>query len=138
MLRFLYKMQRYRRATVLIGRRRYVADVADTFLKHMLGLMFRKSLGKGRCMLFVFERTSAHPIWMYGMRFPIDVLWLDYKANIVGIKEVITPCGSFLWCASHYPPKDNRYVVELPAGAVSSEKITLSTRVSIGSAALIS
>ena len=42
-----------------------------------MGLMFRPSLARDRGMLFVFERSDFHGIWMKNCRFPIDILWLD-------------------------------------------------------------
>ena len=42
-----------------------------------LGLMFRPSLPEDKGMLFVFEYSDFHGIWMKNCKFPIDIVWLD-------------------------------------------------------------
>src|SRR3972149_9818670 len=57
-----------------------------------MGLMFRPSLPRDRGMLFVFERSDFHGIWMKNCRFPIDILWLDEERKIVHVSEAVPPC----------------------------------------------
>src|SRR5262245_15540420 len=46
-----------------------------------MGLMFRPSLPRDRGMLFVFENSDFHGIWMKNCKFPIDILWLDEQRS---------------------------------------------------------
>lgn len=86
-----------------------------------MGLMFRPSLPKDRGMLFVFERTDFHGIWMKNCRFPIDILWLDEERTIVHVAEAVPPCKAEP-CPVYSPLRRAAYVVELNAGQARREK----------------
>src|SRR6185436_12450814 len=57
-----------------------------------MGLMFRSSLPLDRGMLFLFEQSDFHGIWMKNCKFPIDILWLDEQKTIVHVEEKAAPC----------------------------------------------
>ena len=57
-----------------------------------MGLMFRPSLAPDRGMLFLFEASDFHGIWMKNCKFPIDILWLDADRKIVHVQEGAPPC----------------------------------------------
>lgn len=105
--------------------------IADTSLKRMIGLMYRKSIKSNQCMLFIFENEGKHAIWMQNMEFAIDVLWLDRNYKIVDIKENFMPCKSLWNCKEYVPKKEAKYVIELNKGTVKKEKITFSSKVKI-------
>ena len=86
-----------------------------------MGLMFRPSLPRDRGMLFVFERTDFHGIWMKNCRFPIDIVWLDEERRIVHVAEAVPPCKAEP-CPVYNPLRKAAYVVELNAGQARREK----------------
>jgi len=86
-----------------------------------MGLMFRPSLPRDRGMLFVFERTDFHGIWMKNCRFPIDILWLDEERKIVHVAEAVPPCKAEP-CPVYNPLRRAAYVVELNTGRARREK----------------
>jgi uncharacterized membrane protein (UPF0127 family) len=86
-----------------------------------MGLMFRPSLPRDRGMLFVFERSDFHGIWMKNCRFPIDILWLDGERKIVHVAEAVPPCKAEP-CPVYTPLRRAAYVVELNAGQARREK----------------
>ena len=51
------------------------------------GLMFRKGLGAGHGMLFVFDKTGEYAFWMKNMTFSIDILWLADDGEVVRIGQ---------------------------------------------------
>src|SRR5258707_14524712 len=57
-----------------------------------MGLMFRPSLALDRGMLFLFEESDFHGIWMKNCKFPIDILWLDADHKVVHLAEKVPPC----------------------------------------------
>ena len=64
-----------------------VADrvsVADTFFPRLRGLMFRKALPPGEGLLL--KNCSA--IHCFFMRFPIDVVYLDDRMQVVATETV--------------------------------------------------
>ncbi|MFN8008936.1 MAG: DUF192 domain-containing protein [Terriglobia bacterium] len=83
-------------------------EVADTFLKSLIGLIGQSSLRKGQG-LWINPCQSVHTFWM---RFPIDVLFLDQKGVVVDVIESMKPfrISKHFWKA--------RSVLELPAASV--------------------
>lgn len=87
---------------------RPIADrvaLADSFFPRFRGLMLRKSLAPGEG-LFLKNCSAIHCCFM---RFPIDVVYLNPKLQVVGA-ETVKP-----WrLGSIYP--EARHVLELEAG----------------------
>lgn len=93
-------------------------ELADSIWKKTKGLMFRGSLPKGSGLLMDFGSEQRPGIWMFCMRFPIDLVYIDSSNRVVDIKEDFRPMtlNPLTWKV-HYPKKPARYVLELPAGA---------------------
>jgi uncharacterized membrane protein (UPF0127 family) len=93
-----------------------------------MGLMFRPSLPKDRGMLFIFERSDFHGIWMKNCRFPIDILWLDENRRVVHLEEAVPPCKADP-CPTYAPLRDAAYVVELNAKQARHEKAVVGSEI---------
>jgi uncharacterized membrane protein (UPF0127 family) len=91
-------------------------ELANTYIKRVVGLMFRKSLDGA--LVFDMGRETYDGIHMLFVRFPIDVLFLDAEKKIVDAKARVRP-----WVGTAFPRSWFRYAVELPAGSV--EKFSL-------------
>jgi len=63
------------------------AEIADTFLKRLIGLLNRKSLKKGEALIL----QPSNCIHSFFMRFTIDVIFLDKNGKIVGILPSFKP-----------------------------------------------
>ena len=94
-----------------------------------MGLMFRPSLPKDRGMLFIFERSDFHGIWMKNCKFPIDIVWLDDASQVVHVAESVPPCKADP-CPVYEPLRRARYVLELGAGQARREKAVVGSKVS--------
>jgi uncharacterized membrane protein (UPF0127 family) len=86
-----------------------------------MGLMFRSSLPTDQGMLFIFEQSDFHGIWMKNCKFPIDILWLDDQKAIVHLEESVPVCKADP-CPVYQPLRKASYVVELNAGQARREK----------------
>jgi uncharacterized membrane protein (UPF0127 family) len=86
-----------------------------------MGLMFRASLPADQGMLFIFEVSDFHGIWMKNCKFPIDILWLDAQKSIVHLEESVPACKAEP-CPVYQPLRKASYVVELNAGQARREK----------------
>ena len=89
-----------------------------------MGLMFRPSLPRDRGMLFVFETSDFHGIWMKNCKFPIDILWLDEQRSVVHVAEAVPPCKAEP-CPVYNPLRKASFVVELNAGQARREKAVI-------------
>jgi len=94
--------------------------VADTPWKRMKGLMFKK---KPEALLLVFDKPGCHGIWMLGMRFPIDLVFIDSEKRVVDVFEGIKPVSwnPRTW-KIYKPRKPVKYALELPEGSVKNAK----------------
>lgn len=87
-------------------------SVADTEASRELGLGGREGLASDEGMLFVFPEDGVHAFWMKGMKFSIDILWIDSQGKIIYIAQNIAP---ETYPKSFGPGTPVRYVLELPA-----------------------
>jgi uncharacterized membrane protein (UPF0127 family) len=94
-----------------------------------MGLMFRPSLPPDRGMLFLFETSDFHGIWMKNCRFPIDILWLDEAKRVVHVAEKTPPCKAEP-CPVYSPLRRASWVVEVNAGQARREGAVVGAAVS--------
>ncbi len=98
--------------------------IAETKLQQadqMLGMMFRDSLDKDRGMLFVHPSETNVPYWMYQVRIPLDIIWMDHQRRIVEISANTPACTSKSSrdCPGYGGHEKARYVLELAAGGAA-------------------
>jgi uncharacterized membrane protein (UPF0127 family) len=62
-------------------------QVADTFFKRFIGLMFRKDISPEEAVVF----PNASAIHTFFMRFPIDIVFADKNRKIIKICENVRP-----------------------------------------------
>jgi uncharacterized membrane protein (UPF0127 family) len=93
-----------------------------------MGLMFRPALPADQGMLFVFERSDFHGIWMKNCKFPIDILWIDDQKAIVHLEESAPACKADP-CPVYQTLRRASYVLELNAGQARREKAVVGARV---------
>lgn len=63
--------------TVRIEQRVWSVEIADTPAERTRGLGYRDRLCTDCGMLFVFDTPNRHSFWMKGMRFPLDLVFID-------------------------------------------------------------
>ena len=94
------------------------AEVAESFFKRALGLMFRKKLEKNEALLIKFsERLKSKSLHGFFMRFPIDLIFLDDSFKVVEIAN-LKP-----WRIYNPENKACRYVLEVNEGFVEENNI---------------
>jgi uncharacterized membrane protein (UPF0127 family) len=104
------------------------AEVMVSDHDRAMGLMFRPSLAKGRALLFVFETSDFHGIWMKNCRFPIDIVWLDEEKRVVHVAENVPPCKADP-CPVYEPLRRATYVIEMNAGQARSDELEVGAMV---------
>jgi uncharacterized protein len=113
---------------VTIDSQKLNAEVAFTQAQKTAGLGGRPCIGANQAMLFDFGKPGQYPIWMKGMRFPIDIVWIGVDHKVAGFYNNIQP--------STYPDsfvnkKDSpaQYVLELKANRADLLHIAVGTPV---------
>ena len=86
------------------------ATVADNFWRRLRGLLGREGLESGEGLVIV----PCNSVHMLGMRFPLDVLYLDRAGTVLRALPELRPgqFGPVVW-RSHL-------AVELPAGTIAA------------------
>ncbi len=115
-------------------RRTLIADrveVARSFWKKTLGLMFRGNIGDSEGFLLEFGREGPYGIWMFGMRFPIDLVFIDSRKRVVDVFEGIMPVSinPATWRV-YTPSKSAKWVLELKAGRAKKTRTKKGDRIS--------
>ncbi|MEM1943247.1 MAG: DUF192 domain-containing protein [Candidatus Caldarchaeum sp.] len=114
---------------VLVDGVKVFVELADTAEKRAQGLSDRDRLEEGWGMLFVFEQPGIYSFWMYRMRFPLDIIWVDAEGRVVYVVEKAPPCQANEPCQSYTPPAEALYVLEVRAGFVEENRIGVGSSV---------
>lgn len=109
------------RYTVTIGDKIYSAELAETDQQRQRGLSGRDGIAADEAMLFVFDSDAQHSIWMKGMKFSIDIIWLDEGRKVIHIEHNVKPDAEPY--RSYRPESPARYVIELQAGQASKVSV---------------
>ena len=125
----------YANGTVSLAGQTVQVEVAADESTRQLGLGNRSALGLNQGMWFVFDRADNYNFWMKGMRFAIDIIWID-QGRVVDIASNVQPRVSvkdkdlFI-----YVPKSpaNR-VLELTAGWAGQHGLKIGDSVEFTSA----
>jgi hypothetical protein len=87
------------------------AEVAHTDATRMQGLMHRRMLPESRGMLFVFENTAVHAMWMMNTYLPLSVAFLDERGVIINIEDMKPHTQD-----THPAAKPAKYALEVNLG----------------------
>jgi uncharacterized membrane protein (UPF0127 family) len=99
------------------------AEVMQTPDDLARGMMYRDSLPQGRGMLFVHPRPGPYTYWMFRVRVPLDIVFMDPAQRIVHIAAKTPPCTSDPKQCPQYgpdPPRPVQYVLELGGGEAAA------------------
>jgi uncharacterized membrane protein (UPF0127 family) len=84
---------------------------ANTVLKRMIGLLNRRKFVDGEGLLF----DRCYGVHTFGMRFPIDVLFLDKDLHVIRAVKALPPYRTSV-------VRKAVYVLELPVGALENTR----------------
>ncbi|MGI0049371.1 MAG: DUF192 domain-containing protein, partial [Nitrososphaera sp.] len=77
----------------------------------------------------VFSTEREHSFWMKGMKFPIDIIWLDDDKEVVHVEHSLEPCIPDEFCQPYDPDDNSLYVLETVAGFAQKYNVTDGTQV---------
>jgi len=94
--------------------------VADTFWSRLRGLLGTSSMPAGQGLLI----TPCNSIHMFGMRYALDVVFLDKNLQIIKLLHALSP-GKTAYCPG------SAHVLELPAGILADSLTKIGDQLSI-------
>lgn len=92
---------------------RFLVEVVSTPQDMQRGLGYRQSLNARQGMLFLYNDYARQSMWMKGMNFPLDIVWLDENKTITKIYENVPICDDT--CISYTSFYRAKYAIELNA-----------------------
>lgn len=95
------------------------AGLADNFITRLKGLLGTNQLDTGRALII----RPCNSIHTFGMKYAIDVVFIDKQDSIVKIIQDM-PAGRFSLCSG------SSYVVELPAGTIKATGTVVGDKIS--------
>ena len=95
------------------------------------GLMFRETLPAERAMLFVWGKPGKYAAWMYQVKFPIDIVWMDLDRRVVEIASA-PPCPSKSArdCPHFGGTQNAHYMLELANGMAAKHGLRVGSQLS--------
>jgi uncharacterized membrane protein (UPF0127 family) len=112
--------------TVTLGAGIHVirAELAADNETRMRGLMHRKALAPNQGMLFVFDESVRHCMWMKNTLIPLSVAFIAADGEIVNIADM-KPHDETTHCATRPVP----YALEMDRGWFASRGLKAGTRI---------
>lgn len=77
-------------AMITVGTSEILVDLAIDPFEQQLGLGYRNGLDDDTGMLFIGNAPRTRTFWMKGMRFCIDIIWIE-NGQITGAAESVCP-----------------------------------------------
>jgi uncharacterized protein len=118
-------------AVITVGEIPLTVELAVQPQEKSRGLGYRDGLEPGTGMLFLFEEASPRSFWMKGMRFCLDIIWIEDNA-IQGAAESVCPDAEDIADTdrpSYASPVPVSYVLEVPAGWMQANGLGVGTPV---------
>ncbi len=94
-------------------------ELARTAGQRSMGLMYRKKLGPGRGMLFLFEQEQTQRFTMRNTSIPLDMIFIDSSLAVAGIIENTKPYANGPFSID----RPSRYALEVNAGFCARHSI---------------
>jgi uncharacterized membrane protein (UPF0127 family) len=118
---------------VVVGDDSLLTELAISGDQQTLGLGYRNELKADSAMLFVNDSAAPRTFWMKGMRFCLDIVWIQ-AGEIAGAAENTCPdpAGTLDQDRARVTsPEPVTYVLEVNAGWLASHGYGVGTKVTI-------
>ncbi len=114
----------------MLGGRAVRVLLAESVWQKAIGLGTRRRMTLDG-LWFRFSRLARHQVWMFGMRFPLDLVWL-HRSKVVWIERNVE-APRWWWLSLIFPFYLERYrppcysdgIVELEAGFCTRNSVRI-------------
>jgi len=113
------------RSKVLVGKREFLVEVAQTTAEKERGLVGKEYLGENQGMLFIYKQPQQVTFWMKDMLIPIDIIWIK-GSRIIAFEENLPPDNGERLYRS---PEKIDYVLEIKAGEIIKRRIRVGEKI---------
>ena len=110
-----------------VGEKIIEVETADSQQELVTGLSYRNSLETNSGMYFVLEKKQIASFWMLGMKFPLDIIWID-DGVIVGVEEN-APVPTMEDIPSFTSPQPVTNVLEVNAGFFQTNNLKIGDKI---------
>ena len=122
--------------TIVVGEAELVVEVADAQAERQRGLSGREGLVEADGMLFHFESGRATSLWMKGMLFGLDFIWVGSDCTVVDLhRNVPAPGRPDESLPIYRPGAEAASVIEVAAGRTAELGIRVGHGVQYGTPA---
>jgi len=120
----------YEELKMQVGPATFHVKLANTAEKGIKGLSGYVSMGKNSGMLFLFKKHYLPRIWMKGMKFPLDIVWIRNRQ----VQEITENVPVLNQSHKEKPPlySPKQYVdmiLEINAGEAAKQRIRVGDQV---------
>lgn len=107
------------------------AEMAIEYAELLRGLMFRDSLAPDRGMLFIHNKMGRYSYWMFQLKIPLDIIWMDKNKTVVEVLVNVPPCPSTKSseCPQHGGTVDSQFVLELAFGRAAAYGVKVGSKI---------
>jgi uncharacterized membrane protein (UPF0127 family) len=113
---------------IQVGNKIIEASVALTPAAQVKGLSGTNNLPSNGGMLFVFEYPHKYGIWMHGMKYPLDIVWISSDRRVITVDRNVSPQT---YPKVFYPSQLATYVLEVRAGISQKDDWQVGTPVKL-------
>jgi uncharacterized membrane protein (UPF0127 family) len=103
--------------------------LAKSVEQRMKGLSGREKLDENQGMLFIFDKKDKFSFWMRGMKFPIDIIYLDDDNVVYIVENAAVPENDTEVPQRYTPDKPSNRVLEINAGKAKELGIKVGTKI---------
>ncbi len=107
----------------------FYVELADTYERMCLGLMYRKRLRANHGMIFFFQPPRRASFWMKNTAIPLSVAFLDSEAVIMEIRHLEPFDKTLVFSTS----SQVSYAIEMERGWFDENNITVGSKVDLSS-----
>ena len=102
-------------------------EIAETNYERNIGLSSHYTLSLDWGMIFLFENYGEQRFYMKGMRFPIDIIWIDENFTVTRVLNNAQPCTNGCETYSGFA----KYVLEVNSGIAGMLNITKGSKIGL-------